>query len=113
MTMQTSQSGKTIVIVAYKPKPGKEADLLQLTREHVPLLRAEGLATGHPVTSCQAKDGTVVEVFEWAAGGVERAHNNPAVMKLWERYAAACDYVPLTSLSESSTQFASFTPLDL
>jgi quinol monooxygenase YgiN len=111
--MQTIQSGKTIVIVAYKPKPGKEADLLQLTREHVPLLRAEGLATGHPVTACQAKDGTIVEVFEWADGGVERAHTNPVVMKLWERYAAACDIVPLTSLPEASTMFASFTPLDL
>ena len=111
--MQTTQSGKTIVIVAYKPKPGKEADLLQLTREHVPLLRAEGLATGHPVTACQAKDGTIVEVFEWADGGVERAHTNPVVMKLWERYAAACDIVPLTSLPEASTMFASFTPLDL
>jgi hypothetical protein len=113
MTMQTAQSGKTIVIVAYKPKPGKEADLLQLTREHVPLLRAEGLATSHTVTACQAKDGTVVEVFEWEAGGVERAHTNPAVMKLWERYAGACDYVPLATLSESSTQFASFTPIEL
>ena len=111
--MQTTQSGKTIVIVAYKPKPGKEADLLQLTREHVPLLRAEGLATGHPVTACQARDGTIVEVFEWADGGVERAHTNPVVMKLWERYAAACDIVPLTSLPEASTMFASFTPLDL
>ena len=111
--MQTTQSAKTIVIVAYKPKAGKEADLLQLTREHVPLLRAEGLATNHPVTTCQAKDGTVVEVFEWEAGGVERAHINPAVLKLWERYASACDYVPLTSLSESSTQFASFTPIEL
>jgi hypothetical protein len=111
--MQTTQSGKTIVIVAYKPKPGKEADLLQLTREHVPLLRAEGLATGHPVTACQARDGTIVEVFEWAEGGVERAHTNPVVMKLWERYAAACDIVPLTSLPEASTMFASFTPLDL
>ena len=111
--MQTTQSGKTIVIVAYKPKPGKEADLLQLTREHVPLLRAEGLATGHPVTACQARDGTIVEVFEWADGGIERAHTNPVVMKLWERYAAACDIVPLTSLPEASTMFASFTPLDL
>jgi hypothetical protein len=111
--MQTIQSGKTIVIVAYKPKPGKEADLLQLTREHVPFLRAEGLATGHPVTACQAKDGTIVEVFEWADGGVERAHTNPVVLKLWERYAAACDIVPLTSLPEASTMFASFTPLDL
>ena len=111
--MQTTQSGKTIVIVAYKPKAGKEVELLQLTREHVPLLRAEGLATNHPVTACQAKDGTVVEVFEWEAGGVERAHTNPAVLKLWERYASACDYVPLATLSESSTQFASFTPIEL
>jgi hypothetical protein len=59
-------SNKTVVIVAYKPKAGKESDLLQLTREHVPLLRAEGLATDHPVTACLARDGTVVEVFEWA-----------------------------------------------
>jgi hypothetical protein len=108
-----AESGRNIVIVAYRPKPGKEADLLQLTREHVPLLRAEGLATDHPVTACQAKDGTIVEVFEWVAGGPEKAHTNPVVLKLWERYAAVCDYVPLATLAESSTLFASFTPLDL
>jgi hypothetical protein len=106
-------SGCTIVIVAYKPKPGKEADLLELTREHVPLLRAEGLATDHPVTACQAKDGTVVEVFEWVDGGVQRAHTNPVVHKLWERYAVACDIVPLASVLEASNMFASFTPLEL
>ncbi len=106
-----AESSRNIVIVAYKPKPGKEADLLQLTREHVPLLRSEGLATDHPVTACQAKDGTIVEVFEWAAGGAERAHSNPLVLKLWERYSAVCDYVPLATLAESSTMFASFTPL--
>jgi hypothetical protein len=107
-----AESKETIVIVAYKPKPGKEAELQQLTREHVPLLRSEGLATSRPVIACQAKDGTVVEVFEWVAGGTERAHTNPAVSKLWERYAAACDYVPLASLPEASNMFASFTPLD-
>lgn len=103
----------TLVIVAYKPKPGREAELVQLTREHVPLLRSEGLATDYPVTSCQAQDGTIVEVFEWAAGGAERAHTNPAVLALWGRYAVACDIVPLATLSESSTMFASFTPLKL
>jgi hypothetical protein len=108
-----AESGCTLVIVAYKPKPGKESDLLQLTREHVSLLRAEDLATDHPVTACQAKDGTIVEVFEWKAGGAKRAHANPVVRKLWERYAAACDIVPLSSLPESSTMFASFTPLTL
>lgn len=106
-------SDRNIVIVAYRPKPGKEADLLQLTREHVPLLRAEGLATDHPVTVCKAANGTIVEVFEWAAGGAERAHSNPLVLKLWERYAVACDFAPLATLAESSTLFASFTPVTL
>src|ERR1700678_1393244 len=105
--------GCTVVVVAYKPKPGKEADLSQLTREHVPLLRAEGLATDRSVTACLAKDGTVVEGFEWVAGGAARAHSNPVVLKLWARYAAPCDIVPLASLPEASTMFASFTPLDL
>jgi len=111
--MNTYSPLPAVVIVAYRPKPGKEADLLQLTREHVPLLRAEGLATDRPVIACQAKDGTIVEIFEWAEGGVERAHSNPQVHALWARYADACDFVPLTSLEESSTMFASFTPIEL
>ena len=32
---------------------------------------------------------------------------------LMERYAAACDIVPLVSLPEASNIFASFIPLDL
>jgi hypothetical protein len=111
--MDASLQGSTIVIVAYRPKPGKEADLLQLTREHLPLLRREGLASDRPVTACQAKDGTVVEVFEWAPSGAERAHSNPAVLDLWQRYGEACDIVPLASLEESASMFASFAPLNL
>ena len=111
--METYSHEPQIVIVAYRPKPGREADLLQLTREHLPLLRAEGLATDRPVIACQAKDGTIVEIFEWAAEGVVRAHSNPAVHALWTRYADACDYVPLTSLPEAATLFASFTPVAL
>jgi len=106
-------SGATLVVVAYRPKPGKEEDLLQLTREHVSLLQSEGLATERPVIATRAADGTIVEVFEWAVGGVERAHSDPLVLKLWERYAAACEIVPLNQIAESSTMFASFTPVDL
>jgi hypothetical protein len=54
-----------------------------------------------------------VEVFEWVAGSRERAHTNLVAIRLLQRYAAACDYVPLARLSESSTQFASFTSLEL
>ena len=104
---------RQIVIVAYKPKPGREAELLQLTREHLPLLRAEGLATDRTAIACRAADGTVIEVFEWEAGGTERAHTNPAVLALWERYAAVSEYLPLKELPETRMLFASFVPIAL
>ena len=34
-----------IVIIAYRPKPGKEKELLDLVRNRVPTLRKEGLVT--------------------------------------------------------------------
>jgi hypothetical protein len=107
-----SQDQPRICIVAYKPKPGMDAVLLQLAREHVPLLRAEGLATDHPVTICRAADGTIIEIFEWAAGAIERAHTNPVVGHMWHRYSTACDYVPLNTLAESADMFAGFAPVD-
>ena len=55
-----SGPGKTLVVVAYRPKPGMEAELLQLTREHVQLLRKEGLARDRPVVAGRAADGTGV-----------------------------------------------------
>ena len=103
----------TIVIVAYRPKPGKEADLIELTREHLPILRAEDLATNMPATVMVAKDGTIVEVFEWSPGGLEKAHTNAPVSAMWARYWEACEVVPLTSLAEAAEMFASFTPVVL
>jgi quinol monooxygenase YgiN len=103
-----------IVIVGYRPKPGKEARLLELTREHVPILRAEGLASDRPAWAMHAADGTVIEVFEWTSKeAMAAAHTNPEVQKMWGRYAEACDYVPLTSVKECSDLFAGFAPIDL
>ena len=112
--MTSSASDRPVlVIVAYKPKPGKDAELLALTREHLPLLRAEGLATSRPATVCQAADGTLIEVFEWHAGGAQKAHSNPRVLELWGRYSAVCEAVPLNTIEESKMMFAGFTPIEL
>ncbi|MGH6987422.1 MAG: hypothetical protein ACRED9_11365 [Caulobacteraceae bacterium] len=102
-----------MVIGVYRPKAGCEAQLLELTREHVPFLRRLGLASGRPALAMRAKDGTILEVFEWKEGGVEKAHAHPEVQALWEKYAAVCDYGKLADLAEAQSQFPSFTPLDL
>ena len=102
-----------ISIACYRPKPGKSAELEALAREHVPILRALGLATGRDPIISRAKDGTIVEVFEWESGdALNRAHTDPEVAKLWERYGEACEYVRLSDLAESDDLFAGFEPLN-
>lgn len=102
----------TIVIVAYRPKPGCADALIALARDHVPFLQREGLVTDRVPVLARAADGTVVEVFEWAPGALDRAHQHPGVLALWQRYGAVCDYVPLNSLAEAGEMFAGFTALD-
>ena len=106
-----AMEGRSIVIVAYRPKPGKEEELLQLTREHLPLLREEGLATSRKPVVCRAADGTIVEVFEWETGGAAAAHAKERVQALWARYWDACDIVPLGNLAEAAQMFAGFQPV--
>lgn len=102
-----------MVIVAYRPRPGREDDLLALPRDHMPELRRLGLATGHPTLAMRSKEGIIVEVFECRDGAIDAAHTNPDVLAIWRRYAAICDYVPLHELPEARDMFAQFQPLDL
>ena len=100
-----------MVISAYRPKPGKDAELLVLARDHTPFLQRLGLATDRPATLMRAKDGTILEVFEWHDGAVAKAHEHPQVLALWEAYGAVCDYVPLHEIAETHDLFAMFAPV--
>jgi hypothetical protein len=92
-----------IVIVGYKPKPGKAKALKELTHTHVPRLKHEGLVTDRKAVIMDAADGTIVEVFEWLCDeAIQKAHSNPAVLKMWDEYFELCDIVPLNTLSETS-----------
>jgi hypothetical protein len=98
-----------LVIVAYRPKPGKAEALDALMLTHVPRLRSEGLATDRESVLMRSADGTIIEVFEWrSAEAIASAHSNPAVQQMWAEFAEVCDYLPLSSLAESSDLFAEF-----
>jgi hypothetical protein len=101
-----------VVIVAYRPKSGQDAALLELVRDHVPFLRRLGLATDRPAVAMHGRGGMIVEVFEWADGAVAKAHEHPDIQAMWGRYAAVCDYVPLRDLPEAAEMFATFAPID-
>ena len=106
--------GTIMVIVGYKPKEGKNEKLLKVLKDHVPILRKEGLATDHPTQILQTKDGTYLEIFEWVSSkSIENAHNNKAVLEMWKDFDDACEYVPLANLEESKLMFAGFKPVKI
>lgn len=75
----------SISVACYKPKPGCDEALLQLVRDHLPPLRAEGLVTKRPSIVMRASDGTIIEVFEWVSQeAITAAHSNPVVLELME-----------------------------
>ncbi len=99
-----------MVIASFRPKPGMAAALDACAREHLPVLRAQGLATERAPVVLRAADGSLLEIFEWvSAAAIESAHANPAVLALWERYAACCDCITLGDLAEANAMFPSFT----
>lgn len=103
-----------VVIVAYRPKAGREEKLLAAVGKHLHVLRAEGLVTDRSAYVMRAADGTIVEVFEWqSAEAIQRAHGNPAVQALWAELGEACDYTPLDQLAEAHQLFAEFDAIPL
>jgi len=101
------------VIVAYRAKPGKGGELLELVRSRVPTLRKEGLVSDRAPTIMRACDGTIVEVSEWKSReAIDAAHKNPNVLAMWERFFALCDCVPLNTLAEAGEMFAGFEPVE-
>src|SRR5690348_7529113 len=101
-----------IVISAYKPKPGKEAELRAAVKTHVPILRELGMATERKVIAMQAKNGTIIEVFEWVSKqSISDAHQHPTVHKMWAEFEACCEYEILSNIEECNGMFAEFEPV--
>ena len=101
-----------VVIVAYRPKLGKENEVLDLVRSRVPTLRKENLVTDRAPTIMRSRDGTIIEVSEWKSQeAIDAAHKNPNVLAMWNKFFAICDCVPLNTLAEATEMFAGFEPI--
>lgn len=98
-----------IVFAAFKPRPGKEQELLEVIAARLPLLRGLGLATDRAEVIVRSRAGVVVSVSEWVDDdAVNRAHRTPEVLDLWKRFEACSEYVRLDTLAETHEDFATF-----
>jgi quinol monooxygenase YgiN len=102
----------SMVIACYKPRPGKQEELAALVREHLAPLRAEGLVTDRAPIAMRAKDGTILEIFEWKSEEhVAAAHKNPVVQDLWKKFEAVCWYETPANVPELKNMFSHFEAL--
>lgn len=102
------------VICTFRPKPGMENELLAVVRDHMPTLRGQNLITDRPAYAMRAADGTIVEVFEWKSEeATAKAHSDPVVRKLWDRFEACSQYITLRDLAETTSPFPHFEPIEL
>lgn len=103
-----------VVIAMYRPKAGREGDLLALVRRHVPTLRRLGLATERPVTLLRSfQDGTLLEIFEWRSVDAARdAHERAEVGEIWGALEEASEFRHLGGLPEAGRPFPHFEAVD-
>jgi quinol monooxygenase YgiN len=105
-------STERIVMVGYKPLPGKADALKELMKTHVARLRKQGLVSDREPILVESKSGTIIEVFGWKSKeAIAAAHTNPEVQKMWGEYAEVCEYVPVGTLEETGSLFSEFTPV--
>ncbi len=101
---------KAVVVMAmYRPKQGKVSELETLVKKHFPVLKEYGLTTERSPFIGRSSDGTIVEVFEWATPeAAQKAHDHPAVAKIWEAMAVVCEFGKLEQLPEAKKPFPHF-----
>lgn len=101
-----------IVIAMYRPHEGKDAELRDLIREHLPTMRRLGLITERPSILCRSANGTYLEIFEWTSiDAARQAHEHPEVARVWEAMGAIADFPSLATMEESGRRFPHFAPV--
>ena len=95
-----------VVIAMYRPKEGKLKELEALVLRHFPTLKEYGLTTQSAPFIGRSADGTIIEVFEWASrAAAQKAHDHPAVAKIWEAMAIVSDFGTLKQMPEAEKMF--------
>lgn len=102
-----------VVIVIYRPLKGKEAALEHLVKSHHAVLQQENLVTVRKPVIMKAIDESIVEIFEWISPeAIEKAHANPVVGQLWEKFNEVCTYEKPVDLNEFHNIFSEFESID-
>jgi len=101
-----------VVFAIYKAFETKEKELLDLVKIHYAILLKQGIITYRPRIVLKAKNGEIIEIFEWnSQEALDKAHPNTEIAKLWKKFSEICTYQQMDTLLESKGIFQDFEPI--
>jgi hypothetical protein len=103
-----------IGFVLYRPRKGKEDELVKMIQTHFPFLRREGFITDRKVVGMRTKDGSVMVVFEWMnVESIEVAALHSGVQDIWMQVSKISDFDKPGSIGELHDMFPDFEALTI
>lgn len=97
-----------VFMALYRPKPGKENELRDILKVHIPSF-AKRAITERELLTLQAEDGTIIEIAEWKSSeAIDKAHQSDKVMSVWNQIGALAELTNLSSLAEAQYPFPNF-----
>ena len=106
-------SSSRLSLSAYRPRPGRSAELLPHLRHEVATLRARGHITNRPAPICRTDTGEYLVITEWAsASSVDESHEDDVVLEVWRRKEELVEYIAPSALDRSSVPFVSYDVLE-
>ena len=101
-----------LVLAAYRPRDGREEELVRLLHEDVATLRRRGHATSRRAPLIRTERGELLVVLEWSSEhAVGDAHEDAEVLALWRRKDELADYIGPGELAGADVPFARWTVL--
>ena len=98
-----------LTFAMYKPNEGKETELMDILKDHIPTLKELGLITSREPATLKTEEGVIVEVFEWKSEeAVDMAHRHPAIGQLWGKMGGICTFPGMKDLKEAHQPFPAF-----
>jgi hypothetical protein len=106
-------STSRVSLSGYRPRPGREDELLPHLRQEVVTLRARGYITSRPAPICLTARGEYLVIAEWATEtSVDEAHQDDVILEIWRRKEQLVEYIAPADLDQSDVPFASYDVLE-
>jgi len=103
-----------IGIVLYRPRKGKDEDLVKMIKDHFPFLRKEGFITERKTLAMKTKDGSIMVLFEWTSPeSIVKAEAHLGVQEIWMQVSKISDFDKPASVKEMQEIFPDFEAIEL